>query len=265
MNCFSFDAHSPNRLHNGRFLQEKQPPFSFSSPAQVLVELRLVKVRALIFDFDGLILDTETPEFQVWQNIYREYGQELQIEQWGMMVGGFGLGVFDAAGHLAEWVGNGLQPDELRARHKAESDALILTQPILPGVTDYLDEGRRLGLQLAVASSSPHRWVDAHLTRLGLAPRFDVILCSEDVSPGRTKPYPDLFLKALEVFRLQPSEAVVFEDSPNGVRAARAAGLAVVAVPNPITSLLGVNGADLSVPSLAEISLTNLLNRLHKL
>lgn len=221
-----------------------------------------MNIQALLFDFDGLILDTETPEFQVWQVIYREYGQELPIEQWSVMVGGFGRGIFDAAAHLVKLVGNGLDPNALRARHKAESNALILTQPILPGVTDYLDEARRLGLRLAVASSSPHEWVDAHLTRLGIASRFDAILCSEDVAPGRTKPHPDLFVKALETLNVQPAQAIVFEDSPNGVQAARAAGIAVVAVPNPITTLLGVNGADLTVPSLAEIPLTNLLNQL---
>ncbi|GAB4505001.1 MAG: HAD family hydrolase [Anaerolineales bacterium] len=232
---------------------------------KVLIELRLVKTKALFFDFDGLILDTETPEFQVWQDIYHEYGQELQIAQWGVMVGGFGRGVFDAAAHLAELVGNGLDADELRTRHKAESDALVLSQPVLPGVIDTLDAARRLGLCLAVASSSPHGWVDAHLTRLGLASRFDAILCSEDVSPGRTKPYPDLFLKALEALHVQPWEAIVFEDSLNGVQAARAAGIVVVAVPNPITALLGVDGADLTIPSLAAIPLTNLLNQLYKL
>lgn len=240
-------------------------PFSFTSLRKVLIELRLVKTKALLFDFDGLILDTETPEFHVWQAIYREYGQEIALEQWGMMVGGFGRGMFDAAGRLAGLVGDGLKPDELRARHRSESDALTLLQPILPGVTDYLDEARHLGLRLAIASSSPHSWVDTHLTRLGLASRFDVILCSEDVPPGRTKPHPDLFLKALGVFGLQAGEAIVFEDSPNGVAAARAAGIPVVAVPNPLTTLLGVDGADLSVPSLGTIPLTNLLNQLHKL
>lgn len=221
-----------------------------------------MKTQALLFDFDGLILDTETPEFQVWQAIYREYGQELHIEQWGVMVGGFGRGVFDAAAHLVKLVGNGLDPHALRARHKTESDAIVLAQPILPGVMDYLDEARRLGLRLAVASSSPHGWVDAHLTRLGLAPRFDAILCSEDVPPGRTKPHPDLFLKALQALNVHPAQAIVFEDSPNGIQAARAAGIAVVAVPNPITARLGIDGADLTVPSLAEIPLTNLLNHL---
>jgi HAD superfamily hydrolase (TIGR01509 family) len=221
-----------------------------------------MKTKALLFDFDGLILDTETAEFHVWQSIYREYGQEMLAETWGQVVGGYGLSNFDGAIHLVELVGNGLNARELHARYRSESDALILQQPVLPGVVDYLDDARRLGLRLAVASSSPHSWVDTHLARLGLADRFDVIICRDDVPPGRTKPHPDLFLKALDALGVKADEAIVFEDSPNGVNAARAAGIFVVAVPNPITTLLKTNGANLTLDSLAQISLVEMLNEL---
>lgn len=221
-----------------------------------------MKTKALLFDFDGLILDTETSEFLVWQKIYREYGQEMLPETWGQVIGGYGISNFDGAVHLAELVGNGLEARELNARYRSESDALILQQPVLPGVVDYLDDACRLGLRLAVASSSPHSWVDTHLSRLGLADRFDVIICRDDVPPGRTKPHPDLFLKALEVLGLQADEAVVFEDSPNGVNAARAAGIPVVSIPNPITRLLKTEGATLTLNSLAQIPLQKLLNDL---
>jgi HAD superfamily hydrolase (TIGR01509 family) len=219
-----------------------------------------MKIKALLFDFDGLILDTETPEFQVWQTIYREYGHELAAEQWGQIVGGFGISDFDAAKHLKELVGDGLNADELRARHRSESDALTLLQPVLPGVVNYLDEARRLELRLAIASSSLHSWVDTHLVRLGLADRFEAIICADDVSPGRTKPNPDLFLRALDVLGLSAAEAIVFEDSPNGVKAARAAGVFVVAVPNPMTAKLNIEGADLTLESLADLSLQDMLN-----
>lgn len=224
-----------------------------------------MKIKALLFDFDGLILDTETTEFLVWQKIYREYGQEMLPETWGQIVGGYGISNFDGAVHLAELVGNGLNAGDLHARYRSESDALILRQPVLPGVLDYLDDARRLDLRLAVASSSPHDWVDTHLARLGLADRFDVTICRDDVPPGRTKPYPDLFLKALKVLDLSAEEAIVFEDSPNGVNAARAAGILVVSVPNPITSLLKTNGANLTLESLAQIPLQELIKDLSML
>jgi HAD superfamily hydrolase (TIGR01509 family) len=221
-----------------------------------------MKIKALLFDFDGLILDTETSEFRVWQKIYREYGQEMLPETWGQVVGGYGISNFDGAVHLAGLVGNGLDARELHARYRSESDAVILQQPVLPGVVDYLDDARRLGLRMAVASSSPHSWVDTHLARLGLADHFDAIICRDDVPPGRTKPHPDLFLKALEVLGLEPDDAIVLEDSPNGVKAARAAGIVVVSVPNPITSLLKTEEANLTLPSLAQIPLQELLKEL---
>jgi len=221
-----------------------------------------MKTKALLFDFDGLILDTETTEFRVWQKIYREYGQEMLPETWGQVVGGYGISNFDGAVHLAELVGDGLDVQELHSRFRSESDALIRQQPILPGVVNCLDDASRLGLRLAVASSSPHSWVDTHLTRLGIADRFDATICGDDVPPGRTKPHPDLFLKALDVLGVRADEAVVFEDSPNGVNAARAAGIAVVSVPNPITALLKTEGSTLTLDSLAEIPLQELLNDL---
>src|SRR3990172_6169105 len=221
-----------------------------------------MKTKALLFDFDGLILDTETTEFLVWQKIYREYGQEMLAETWGQVIGGYGISNFDGAVHLAELVGDGLNPRELHARYRSESDALILQQPVLPGVVDYLDDARYLGLRLAVASSSPHNWVDAHLARLGLVDRFNAIICSDDVPPGRTKPHADLFLKALNALGVKAEEAIVFEDSPNGVNAARTAGIFVVSIPNPITALLKTDGANLTLDSLAQISLQELLSDL---
>ena len=218
-----------------------------------------MKIKALLFDFDGLILDTETPEFQVWQAIYREHGQEFPVEQWGQIVGGGGEPHFDAARHLVELVGNEVDADSLRARHKSESEALVLQQPVLPGVVDYLNDARRMGLRLTVASSSPHSWVDSHLARLRLADRFDVIICGDDVLPGRTKPNPDLFLKALDAVNAKADEAIVLEDSPNGVTAARQAGIYVVSVPNPMTAMLKTDGANLTLNSLANMPLKELL------
>ncbi|MGH8247210.1 MAG: HAD family hydrolase [Gammaproteobacteria bacterium] len=221
-----------------------------------------MSIKSLLFDFDGLILDTETPEADAWEAIYAEHGFEFPMDRWGQIIGGGGLSNFDAAQHLTELARDGLDALSLRARHKAENDALILLQPVLPGVVDLLDEARRLDLRLAVASSSPHSWVDTHLARLGLFDRFDKIVCAEDVPPGRTKPNPDLFLKALEAFNLKPHEAIVFEDSPNGVTAARAAGIFVVVVPNPTTARLqAAGGANLTIPSLEAVSLDDLLRR----
>ena len=102
---------------------------------------------------------------------------------------------------------------------------------------------------LAVASSSERDWVDTHLERSGMRRHFGVIRCADDVS--RVKPDPDLYLVAIEVLGVASGEAVAFEDSPNGVRAARAAGLRVVAVPGPMTRDQDFSDAQLCLPSLA--------------
>jgi HAD superfamily hydrolase (TIGR01509 family) len=215
-------------------------------------------LKALIFDFDGLILDTETPEYLVWQDIYREHGFELPHEEWSKVVGGYGISNFDAADHLSLLSQGRLDPGLLRARHRLESDAAIAASSILPGVVDVIREAKRMNLKLAIASSSPHSWVDTHAKRLGIFHYFDVVVCADDVGVGRTKPNPDLFLTALNQLQVRKEEAVVLEDSPNGVKAAKRAGIFVVAVPNPLTSMLDLDGADMIVKSLKDVPLSDL-------
>ncbi|HEX6271096.1 MAG TPA: HAD family phosphatase [Anaerolineales bacterium] len=219
-------------------------------------------IRALIFDFDGLILDTETPEYQVWQAIYREHGFELPHAEWGKIIGGAGLSNFDAAEHLSFLSQGQLDSVSLRDRFRSESHALIHSQSILPGVMDYIHEAKRLDLKLAIASSSQHFWVDTHAKRLDIFHHFDALICGDDVGSGRTKPYPDLFLKALDRLKIRKEEAIVFEDSPNGVKAAKRAGIFVVAVPNPLTSMLLIEGADLKLDSLNALSLPDLIDKI---
>jgi HAD superfamily hydrolase (TIGR01509 family) len=221
-------------------------------------------IRALIFDFDGLILDTETPDVLAWQKIYAEYGLIFPIESWGQIIGGAGSSQFSAAIHLQGLIGRPLDAEALQQQQSKISHALVDQQPVLPGVLDSLKAARRLNLRLAIASSSPHSWVDAHLARLGLLHWFDKIICADDVRPGRTKPNPDLFLLALEQLQISARQAIVFEDSPNGVKAARSAGIYVVAVPNPTTSLLAFDGENLRFKSLSNVSLTDLLRRIER-
>lgn len=218
-------------------------------------------IKALIFDFDGLILDTETPEVEVWKAIYAEHGFEYPLEKWSQTVGGWGASTFDPAAALHNLAGSSLDLDEVRARHRKESTALILREPVRLGVSDYLLHAPGFGLRLAIASSSERAWVEPHLARLGLKQCFEKIICGDDVESGHTKPYPDVYLKALSEMAIGPDEAVVLEDSPNGVRAAKAAGLFVVAVPNPTTAQLPMDGADITLKSLADLPLQELLAR----
>jgi HAD superfamily hydrolase (TIGR01509 family) len=128
----------------------------------------------------------------------------------------------------------------------------------LPGIREAIEEATRLRLKLAVASSSSRAWVTGMLNQVGLVPYFDCIYTSDDVS--RIKPDPELFRAAVNGLGIQPHEALAFEDSPNGVTSAKAAGLFCVAIPNTITSTLSLDHADLILPSLAERPLGELLN-----
>ena len=211
------------------------------------------KLDALIFDFDGLILDTETPEFDVLQEIYAEHGAELSIQKWGQIIGGNGAATFDPVADLEQLTGLSIDRQPLLDRWRAEAGVRIAANTILPGVVELLDDAEQRGLKLAVASSSPHWWVDGHLTRLGLFGRFAHIICSDDVT--RTKPSPELFNLALTRLNVRADRAIIFEDSPNGVKAANAAGVPVVAVPNPVTSQLAFSGEYLRLSSLSEFSI----------
>lgn len=214
-------------------------------------------LKALIFDFDGLILDTETPEVLVWQSIYQDHGFELPLDEWEKTVGGYGISNFDAAEHLSVLSSGRLDSISLRSRYRKEADAMIHANPILPGVISMIEQAKDAGLPVAIGSSSPHSWVDTHAKRLGIFEYFDRIICQDDVPPGRTKPNPDIYLKALEELNVKKDAAVVFEDSPNGVLAAQRAEIFVVAVPNPLTAKMGVSG-DVTVSSLAQLSLQQL-------
>jgi putative hydrolase of the HAD superfamily len=218
-------------------------------------------IQALIFDFDGLILDTETPEYTCWQNIYREHGFDFPLEQWAKIIGRNGVYDFDAAEHLALLSQGRLDSASLRARSQLESHQLILEEKPMPGVVDYLQEAKRLGLKLAIASSSDLNWVRTHGKRIGVFDYFDQVVTAEDVGLGRTKPNPDLFLVALNKLKVPKEAAIVFEDSPNGVQAANRAGIFVVAVPNRVTSLLSIEGADFVVESLRDLPLSELLDK----
>jgi HAD superfamily hydrolase (TIGR01509 family) len=217
-----------------------------------------VSIRAFLFDFDGLVLDTETPSLAGWQRLYREHGHELPLERWAQVVGTHGA--WDPMAHLEDLVGSPLERDALNDRRYAHELFLIEAEGLRPGISDYFAAARRHGLKRAIVSSATRAWVDMHLQRLEEAVGWDAILTA-DRDPSRAKPAPTLYVEALEQLELDAGEAIAFEDSPNGVRAARAAGVYVVGVPNAVTRDFGLDEADLLVESLAELPPEALLAR----
>ncbi len=214
-------------------------------------------IKALIFDFDGLVMDTESPAVDGWKAIYAEYGQEFPLLPFIRAVVGISDANFDTAGYLAAQVGKNLDLAALRSRALAYRLQVQSTLPALPGVNDYIKTAHRLGLRLAMASSSGRLRLEGYLRQLGLVDDFDPIICREDVL--HIKPAPDLFLKAQETLKLRSDELLIFEDSQNGILAAVRAGIRVVAVPNPITAYDTHDGASLLLNSLADMPLEELL------
>jgi HAD superfamily hydrolase (TIGR01509 family) len=216
----------------------------------------MAAIRALIFDFDGLIVDTEVPIFRAWQRIYREHGQELPLEQWLTIIG-TASGPFDPVIDLAKKTEAKLDEQELKALEVLYYQEATALQQLLPGVIDYLRTAHQLALKTAVASSSTRKWVMDHLNRFGIGGHFDAIVCREDVK--RTKPYPDLYMTALQRLGVQAGEAIAFEDSSNGIHAAKAAGLFCVVVPNLLTADLDLTEADMRLLTLDALPLSEVI------
>jgi HAD superfamily hydrolase (TIGR01509 family) len=191
-------------------------------------------IEALIFDFDGTILDTETPEFEVWQGVYTHHGVQLELIEWARGIGTWDA--FDPHAHLETLTGKTLDKDDLQTVVRGRVHEVIHALEPIFGVLEVLDRAKAGGLRLAVASSSDRDWVQDHLARLGLLERFETLSTRYDVE--RVKPDPALYLHALKQLGLQPAQAVAIEDSPNGAKAALAAGLRTVVVPNAVTRTL---------------------------
>ena len=215
-------------------------------------------IRALLFDFDGLLVDTESPSYAAWADVYREHGHELTIDAWSAAIGT--LEGFNPFEDLEGRLGRSLDRERLNEARRAAEDAATELEELRDGVQDYLEEAQRLGLARAIVSSSGHKWINRHLERLDLLEGWSCIIAANG-DASRAKPRPTLYIEALERLGVAADEAIAFEDSPNGITAAKAAGLYCVAVPNPTTATLDVTHADLVLRSLEEVPLADLLRR----
>jgi len=215
-------------------------------------------IKALIFDFDGIIIDSESPELSAWQEVFAAHGRELDLEVWADLVGR-PRNHFDLFSYFQEHIDPAADIAALRKDRRARVISLTEQQPVLPGIHDYLRGARDLGLKLGMASSSSSNHVRGHLQRLELLQYFHTTKCFEDTEAHKPEPAP--YLAVLDELGVSPHEAVAFEDSPNGVTAARRAGIFCVAVPNPVTCRLPLEHADHRLASLAEESLEQILGR----
>lgn len=212
--------------------------------------------KAIVFDFDGLILDTETTDYESWRAMYRAHGVELPLSMWLPIVGD-ATQDFKIEQYLVELTGEEIDRAELRKRQRALHLEMLQDAAPMPGVEDYIHTAKRLSIRLGIASGSRRSWVVGRLNRLGLAHHFDTVVCRDDV--GRAKPDPAAYIAAVANLGASADQALALEDSPTGVKAAKDAGLFCVAVPGPMTKNLSFPEANMRLDSLAEMPLQELL------
>ena len=217
-----------------------------------------MNLQALIFDFDGLIVDTEKPGFDSWNELYAGFGQKLTLDDWRGATGY--VGGFDPGVHLEGLLGRKLDWENLVPRRDARNWELTLTQGVLPGIRELMLAAVSAGMPIGVASNSGFGWVNDGLERLGLRDLVGAIVTRDMVL--NPKPAPDVYLKAAETLQVSPIRSVALEDSEPGCRAAKAAGMRAVVIPNQFSERQDLSVADLIVPSAKALSLERLVGLL---
>ena len=210
-----------------------------------------MKFSAVLFDFDGVLVDTEWAIYQAWRRLFEAHGHALPLAIYTRCIGS-DFATWSPKAHLEDLVGTGFDWHDLDARRQCEIMAELADAGPMPGANVLLEKLAAAGMPCAVVSSSSRHWVDGWLERLDLARYFRTTVCRGD-APS-IKPAPDLFLAAAARLGLQPSACLVIEDSLNGVIAAQAAGMTTWAVPNRVTAELDFAMAARVFPGLTEVA-----------
>lgn len=214
-------------------------------------------IAALLFDFDGIVIDTEVPSLRAWQEVFEEHGHTLTLGEWAACVGT--VGGFDPLARLEELLGDPLEdrPGVEERRRRRDHD-LVTAEGLRPGIASYLDRAREMGLDVAIVSSATDEWITTNLARVGRSDGWVRFHCANE-DATRAKPLPCLYEEALDALGIDAGAAVAFEDSPNGIRAAKAAGLFCVVVPNAVTRELDLSEGDLILDSFEDMPLDDVL------
>jgi len=205
---------------------------------------------AVLFDFDGILVDTEWAIYQAWLDTFRKEGHDLPLSLYTRCIGS-DFDTWSPKAYLEELTGNDFDWTKMDGDRQELIRAELDEYGPIHGVTGLLGEIRRRGIPLAVVSSSSHSWVDGWLERLELAAFFQEVVCRGDAP--RIKPAPDLYLAAAERLGLEPESCLVIEDSLNGLLSASAAGMRTWIVPNRVTSALDFSDADGVFPDFSSL------------
>jgi putative hydrolase of the HAD superfamily len=214
----------------------------------------LQAVQAIVFDFDGLICDTEGAQVRAAREVFTAHDAVLPLDRWVQVIGTATDDDFWVP-WLEEQSGRVNRKSVVRQfQHKNDTEVAKLD--LNPGVTDLLDAATQLDLPIAIASSSPSDWVVPLAKRFGIESRFTTIVCREHAP--RAKPAPDLYLEALRRLGIGGKDSpstVAFEDSRNGSLAAKAAGMSCVAIPGALTRSQDFSHVDHVIESMIRVRL----------
>ena len=215
-------------------------------------------IKALLFDFDGTVVDTESVDLRAWTEVFEAHGVAVPLDRFALRIGT--LTGPDELDELDALLDAPCDRDAVTTARRARERELLEFEPLRPGIRAYLDDARELGLLVGIVSSSSRSWIDMNIERLGIADAWATVVCA-DGDTARCKPSPALYVEALALLGVAAGEAIAIEDSPNGIAAARAAGIFCVGFPNDVTSALDLSHADLVVDSLEDVPLADLLAR----
>lgn len=209
----------------------------------------MMAASAVLFDFDGVLVDTEWAIYQSWRRVFEDHGHDLPLAVYTRCIGS-DFSTWSAKTHLEDLTGQAFDWHDLDARRQHEILLDLADEGPMPGVRELLEKLTALAVPCAVVSSSSHHWVDGWLAKTELAGYFKTVVCRGDAP--RIKPAPDLFLEAARRMALAPRDCLVIEDSLNGIIAATAAGIPAWAVPNRVTRDLDFSLAERIFDSLTE-------------
>lgn len=206
-------------------------------------------ISAVLFDFDGVLVDTEWAIYQAWLRTFQSHGHDLPLEIYTQCIGS-DFDTWSPKTHLEDLTGASFDWHDLDTRRQSEIMCELEAAGPMDGVVSQLEKLNSQRIPCAVVSSSSHSWVDTWLEKLDLLRYFQTVVCRGDAP--RIKPAPDLYLEAAKRLALAPSDCLVIEDSLNGIRSATAAGMIAWAVPNRVTANLDFSAAGRILGSLSE-------------
>jgi HAD superfamily hydrolase (TIGR01509 family) len=211
---------------------------------------------AVIFDFDGIVLDSETPEYESHRRIYERCGAALTVDEWCEVIGTW------SEGHDERWIATlaarsarAPSREDYHAERRRIFESIVPREP-MRGIRELLALLMTAGVPAAIASSAPARWVVPAVASIGMETMFGAIVTGDAVT--HRKPAPDVYLEAARRLGVDPARSIAIEDSRPGIAAARAAGMKAIAIPHWLTSQHDLSRADLTVPHAGELTLATL-------